>query len=76
MPLIQLPTGKTIYVSVYEYYFLLSEDDVDDFFQTCIADDVGDYMENPFSNRIERGKIEVEDEIPDIEDIPNLDVGI
>lgn len=45
---IQLPTGKTVYISMVE--FLSVEDrDVDIFFQSLIADDSGDFIENPFS---------------------------
>ena len=78
MPYIQIPTGKTIYVSTFEYYFLLREEDVDEFFQSCIADDIGEFMEDPFSNRMARAfvKEEIEEEIPEISDTPNLDIEI
>lgn len=67
---IQLVTGKTISVSCYEWLFLLKEEDVDDFYQSCIADDLGIDIENPFSNKIAHGKLEVQ-EIPEvIEDEP------
>lgn len=69
MPNISLPTGKVIYLSVYEYYFQLDEKDVDHFFQSCIADDLGTFVEDPFSGRTSHGKLEVE-ESPDIEEIP------
>lgn len=64
MPLLSLPTGKTVYISSYQYYFELREEDIDEFFQTCIADDLGSFIENPFSEL--RGANKVEDEeIPD-----------
>lgn len=61
---IQLPTGKTISVSCYEWLFMLKEEDVGEFYQSCIADDLGIDIENPFSNKIVHGKLEVE-EIPE-----------
>jgi len=67
MPNISLPTGKVIYLSVLEYYFQLEEKNVDDFFQSCIADDLGSFVEDPFSLRIPQGKLEVED-VPEIEE--------
>ena len=51
MPRIQLDTGMTIYVSTYEYYFKLDDDDMDLFFQSCKADNLGIYIDNPFSGR-------------------------
>lgn len=68
MPNISLPTGKVIYLSVYEYYFQLDEKNIDEFFQSCIADDLGTYIDDPFSNRASPGKLEVEDD-PEIEEI-------
>ena len=60
--LINLPTGKTISVSSFEFYFILKEDEVDLFFQSCMADDLGEEIYNPFS-RMQTGRIElVEDE--------------
>jgi len=64
---IQLPTGNTISVSAYEYYFILKEDEVDLFYQSCIADDLGTYIDNPFSNKSYSSKLEVDEE--DIKDI-------
>lgn len=58
---IQLPTGNTLDISAYEYYFILQEEDVDAFYQSCIADDLGTYIDNPFSNRAHSSKLEVED---------------
>lgn len=65
MPNISLPTGKVIYVSTFEYYFKLEEKDVDEFFQSCIADDLGVEVEYPFSNKGTPGKLEIED-LPDL----------
>lgn len=59
---IQLPTGKTINVSTYEYLFVLTDSDMDNFYQMCIAANVGEYIENPFHNSADFGKIEVEEE--------------
>lgn len=61
MPNISLPSGKVIYVSAYEYYFQLQEKDVDEFFQSCMADDLGHFIQDPFSQRIAMGKLEVEE---------------
>lgn len=46
---VQLPTGTTITISAYEYLFVLKEEDVDAFYQACIADNLGVFIENPFS---------------------------
>jgi hypothetical protein len=71
MPNIQLQTGKTIYVSSYEYYILLEEKDVDEFFRNCMADDLGIYIEDPFSNRASKGTLDIEDS-PEIEELEQL----
>lgn len=65
---IQLPTGKTISISVYEYLFILKDEDMDTFYQNCIADDVGNYIEDPFSDASMKGKLEVDEpvEIPEV----------
>lgn len=61
---IQLLTGKTAYIST-DAYVLLSDEEFDRLYRDMIADDVGDYLENPFSNL---RTIEVLDfEIPEIE---------
>jgi len=64
---IQLPTGNTITVSTYEFLFVLKDEDVDEFYQACMADNLGVYIDNPFSNKILHGKLEVEDS-PEDED--------
>lgn len=72
MPNISLPTGKVIYVSTFEYYFMLDEEAVDMFFQSCIADDLGIEVQNPFSNKCSSGELEIDEyqdiEIPDLKD--------
>lgn len=78
MPNIQLRTGNTIYVSTYEYYFKLEEKDMDIFYQSCEADNLGIYIDNPFSNAHFDGAIDEETEIPDNTAIenPNWDISI
>lgn len=74
MPNIQLRTGNTIYVSTYEYYFKLEDKDIDLFFQSCEADDLGVYIEDPFSFKMARGRLKIEEEeIPDISEEMNID---
>ena len=66
MPNIQLRTGNTVYVSAYEYYFKLDDNDIDLFFQSCEADNLGIVIDNPFSNRIVMGTLDEEiDQIPE-----------
>lgn len=65
MPLIELPIGTTIYVSSYEYYFKLEDDDMDEFYQSCIADNLGVIIENPFAMKATEGRIEEDDDIVD-----------
>jgi len=67
MPNISLPTGKVIYLSTYEWLFQLDENKIDEFYQTCVADDLGNFIENPFSQHASPGKLEVE-ETPEIEE--------
>ena len=62
---INLPTGNTITVSVYEWLFILREEDMHEFYQSCIADDLGVYIDNPFSFKTDR-EIEVDTEEADI----------
>jgi hypothetical protein len=69
MPNINLPSGNTIWVSTYEYYFKLDEKDVEAFFQSCMADNLGIYIDNPFSGRISMGKLDTEE----TEEPPDLD---
>lgn len=66
---IQLPTGKTLAISAYEYYFMIKESEVDQFYQACIADDLGTEITNPFSNRAQNGKIEIDEDELEIEDL-------
>lgn len=75
MPNIQLATGKTIYVSSYEYYFGIDDENVESFFQSCIADDLGSFVENPFNNSpVISGRLEIEVIEGTIEDIPEADI--
>jgi hypothetical protein len=65
-----LPTGNTITISVYEWLFVITDDQVPLFFQSCIADNLGEYIDNPFSARAPMGQLEVEDADSSIEDSP------
>lgn len=58
---ISLPTGKVISVSYYEWLFLLKDEDIHEFYQSCIADDLGTMIENPFSNRAME-KLEIDED--------------
>jgi len=57
---IQIPTGNTITISVYEWLFILKDEDVHLFYQDCMADDLGTYIDNPFSNK--SAAIDIEEE--------------
>lgn len=59
---LQLPTGNTVWVSAYEFFFLLKDEDVDLFFQACIADNVGTYIDNPFSGKAFGERLEFDEE--------------
>lgn len=66
MPNIQLRTGNTVWVSTYEFYFKLDDKDLDLFFQACEADNLGIYIDDPFSNRIQMGTLDKDsDESPE-----------
>ncbi len=60
---ISLPTGKVISISVYEYLFVLKDEDMHDFYQEQIAADEGLYIENPFSNSTSKTIEIIEEEI-------------
>ncbi len=47
---INLSTGKTIEISYYEWLFMIEEDEVSEFYQRCIAEDLGVEIDNPFSS--------------------------
>ena len=66
---ISLPTGKVMYMSIYQYLFLLEDDDMDIFYQSCIADDLGTYIENPFSQRKPSRELDIDDDEHEEEDI-------
>lgn len=65
---IQLPTGKTITISCYEYFFALKDEDMDLFYQSCIADDLGTFIESPFCNKGAHIEIEEIDNPEDLQD--------
>ena len=56
---IQLPTGKTVHISIVEY-LALEDDEVDVFYQELMADDSGDFLENPFSPLRPQKDIQIE----------------
>lgn len=61
MPFISLPTGKVIYISTFEYLFVLQDEDMYEFFQNAIADDAGvPEPDNPFNLSAHQGKIVTE----------------
>ena len=47
---IQLPSGNTVTVSTYDWLFNLDDKDVGEFLQSCVADELGTYIHNPFSD--------------------------
>lgn len=69
MPNIQLETGKTLYVPLFEWLFKVEDKDVKEFLQSCVADDLGSFVEDPFCQRVMHGKLEVEESF-DIEEAP------
>lgn len=52
-------------MTAFEWFFMLKEEDVDEFYQSCMADDLGEHIDDPFSGKIIRGRLEI-DELPDI----------
>lgn len=67
MPIISLQTGKVIYMSTYEWLFQLEDKDMADFYQSCVADDLGTFENNPFAQKASMGRLEVE-EAPEVEE--------
>lgn len=64
--ILSLPTGKIIHISMFEFLFLIPEDNVDEFYQQLIADDAGTPApDDPFSNRAPKGTLEWE-EVPEV----------
>lgn len=55
-------------MSVYEFLFVLKDDEVDLFYQSCVADDLGNFIEDPFADKSIKGKLEVDEPAP----IPEL----
>lgn len=66
MPNIQLETGNTVYFPS-EYYYSIPDEKMHEFFQACMADNLGVYIDSPFSNLRDEKTIEEEE--------PNLDEG-
>lgn len=62
MPNIQLRTGNTIYVSCFDYYFRLKEEDVELFFQSCEADNLGIMIEDPFAGTLHHQELDLQEE--------------
>ena len=65
---INLPTGNTISISVYEWLFIIKDEDILDFYQACVADNLGTYIDNPFSNTAMPGRVEYEEVDPETEE--------
>ena len=74
MARINLPTGNTIDVSTYEFYFKLEDGDMDLFFQSCMADNLGVYIDHPFSNRRHQSTLEEPEIIPEEIQEPDIDI--
>lgn len=66
MPNVNLKNGKTIYIPAEQYYFMTDEE-LEQFYQSCMADDLGEFVDHALSGKIPKGKVESE-EIPDIPD--------
>lgn len=63
MPQISLPNGNVIYVSTYEFYFILKDEDMKEFYQYALAENLGiPSPEDPFSDKTFKSSIKEEDE--------------
>lgn len=71
MPYVNLQTGNTIYVPDYIWYFKLKDEEIHLFLQECVADDLGVYIDRPFSGTGLKTKLEEDD--PIIDEIDKLD---
>jgi len=60
---IQLPTGMTISISYYDYLFVLKDEDMYSFYQECIADNLGSFIEDPWHGSAEKGRVNYEEPI-------------
>ena len=40
-------------VSTYEWLFKLEDDEIEDFYKSCMADELGSYIDNPFTTHPE-----------------------
>jgi len=64
MAQISIPNGKVVYVSTYEYLFVLKDEDVSDFYQQLMAEDAGvPAPDDPFSFRKSSTKIDYEEDL-------------
>lgn len=80
-----LPTGKTIYISTYNLLFKtvdgkvvpVTDEEIAEFMQQCIADDLGEIIENPFTRMSSLSKLTIEEDdeyIPDEAEEKNIDL--
>lgn len=63
---VNLPNGKTVEVNTSEW-FAMNDAEVEEFYQSCMADDLGIAIENPFSSK-KNEKLDI-----DIEEEPEVD---
>jgi len=59
---INLPNGKTISVSLHEWLFVLGDDEVEEFYKECMADDIGSFINDPFAENPEKIDLDKETE--------------
>jgi hypothetical protein len=59
---IQLPTGNTIIMSTYDFLFNIKDEDMPLFWQHCVAENLGVYIDNPFSEKGLVGLLKEDDE--------------
>ena len=75
---IQLPTGKTVYVSTYEFLFktedgkvvYTTDDEIEDFYRNAMADDLGSFVEDPFHGCVSETLEIQSDETLSVEEAP------
>lgn len=61
---LQLPTGNTVSIST-EFFFSLKDEEITLLYQSCIADNLGIPIENPFAHKSLGGDLEAEDPEPE-----------
>lgn len=69
MPYIQLKTGKTVYLSTFDFLFKtvggkvepITDSEIDEFFQNCHADDRGNFIEDPFTEKLSADLLQIEE---------------